>query len=154
MLGGAGLRPAQAIAPTPTAASRADSASLRGARRIARTVRAASPGTVARSTSASPSSWTPEGSGRGSQRSPGSGGAAGSEEVSKSTVTMSTPEIPSTSAWWVLARSAKRPPATPCTSHSSQSGLSRSSCCENTLPASARSCSSEPGEGRAVSRTW
>ena len=45
---------------------------------------------------------------------------------------MSTPETPSTIAWWVLVRIAKRSRSRPCTSHSSQSGLERSSCCEKT----------------------
>ena len=126
----------------------------RGPRSTARTLRAISAGIVARSSSASPSSCARLGSGRGSQRSPGSVGAAGSGEVSNSTEMMSTPEMPSTSAWWVFESSAKRSSSSPSTSHTSQSGLSRSSCCENTRPASAFSCSSEPGEGSAVERTW
>ena len=40
------------------------------------------------------------------------------------------------------------------TSHISHSGLERSSCCENTRPASVRSSSSPPGAGSAVWRTW
>ncbi len=56
---------------------------------------------------------------RAASPSPGSGLAlhgaagaagAGSRAVSNRTVVMSTPEMPSTSAWWVLAISAKRPP--------------------------------------------
>ena len=61
---------------------------------------------------------------------------------------MSTPEMPSTSAWWVFESIAKRSPSRPSTSQISQSGLSRSSCWANTRPASALSCSSEPGAGQ------
>ena len=43
---------------------------------------------------------------------------------------MSTPETPSTSAWWLLPMIAKRSSVRPSTSHSSQSGLLRSSCWE------------------------
>ena len=43
---------------------------------------------------------------------------------------MSTPETPSTRAWWLLPTIAKRSPSRPSTSHSSQSGFERSSCCE------------------------
>ena len=67
---------------------------------------------------------------------------------------MSTPETPSTSAWWVLESRAKRSSATPSTSHSSHSGRSRSSGWENTRPASRLSSSSPPGRGSAVWRTW
>ena len=70
------------------------------------------------------------------------------------TVARSTPATPSTSAWWVLEISAKRLRSSPCTSHSSHSGFERSSRCECTRAVSARSCSSEPGEGSAVWRTW
>ena len=41
---------------------------------------------------------------------------------------MSTPETPSTSAWWLLPMIAKRSPLRPSASQSSQSGLPRSSC--------------------------
>ena len=58
---------------------------------------------------------------------------------------MSTPETPSTSAWWLLPTIAKRSPSRPSTSHSSQSGLERSSCWEKIREARLRSCSSEPG---------
>ncbi len=58
---------------------------------------------------------------------------------------MSTPETPSTRAWWVLSIRAKRFRSSPWTSQISQSGLERSSACEKTRPAMLRSCSSEPG---------
>ena len=67
---------------------------------------------------------------------------------------MSTPETPSTSAWWLLPMIAKRPSRSPSTSQSSQSGLLRSSCWEKIRAARLRSCSSEPGAGRALWRTW
>ena len=56
-------------------------------------------------------------------RPPTSGGTG---ERSNSTVAMSTPETPSTSAWWVFEISAKRPPSRPWTSQISQSGFERS----------------------------
>ena len=55
--------------------------------------------------------------------------------MSNRTDMMSTPETPSTSAWWVFESSAKRSPSSPSTSQTSQSGLSRSSCWEKTRPA-------------------
>ena len=67
---------------------------------------------------------------------------------------MSTPDTPSTSAWCVLEISANRPPSRPCASHISHSGFERSSRWEKIRPARPRSCSSEPGAGRAVWRTW
>ena len=62
--------------------------------------------------------------------------------------------MPSTSAWWVLEISAKRLPSSPWTSHVSHSGFARSSCWEWMRAARLRSCSSEPGCGSAVWRTW
>ncbi len=67
---------------------------------------------------------------------------------------MSTPETPSTSAWWVFEIRAKRFFLRPSTSHSSQSGLVRSSCWEKTRAAIRRSSSSPPGAGSAEWRTW
>ncbi len=67
---------------------------------------------------------------------------------------MSTPETPSTSAWWVFEISAKRLSSRPCTSQISHSGFERSSRWEKMRPTSWRSCSSEPGRGSAVWRTW
>ena len=56
------------------------------------------------------------------------------------TVARSTPETPSTSAWWVFEISAKRPSSRPSTRYSSHSGFERSSRWEKTRAASARSC--------------
>ena len=112
-----------------------------------------SPGTVARSSNASASSSASLGSGRGTQGSGWTVGG-GSVLVSNSTVVMSTPEMPSTRAWCVLAISANRSPARRLTREISHSGLSRSSCWENSRPHSLRSCSSLPGRGSAVLRTW
>ena len=67
---------------------------------------------------------------------------------------MSTPEIPSTSAWWVLAISAKRPPDMLCTSQISHSGLERSRRWEKSRPASRFSAASSAGLGSAVWRMW
>ena len=67
---------------------------------------------------------------------------------------MSTPETPSTSAWWVFETSANPPLASPWTSQISQSGFERSSRCEKIRPAIPRSCSIDPGDGSAVWRTW
>ena len=63
---------------------------------------------------------------------------------------MSTPDTPSTSAWWVFEMTAKPPPLMPWMSHTSQSGLERSRRWEKMRPTSWRSWSSEPGLGRAV----
>ena len=82
------------------------------------------------------------------------GTGTGTGARSNRTVIRSTPAMPSTSAWWFLEMSAKRPPSRPCTSHVSHSGLERSSACEYMRATSARSCSSEPGPGSAVWRTW
>ena len=78
----------------------------------ARTPRTISRGLVARSRSASPSSCRSVGSGRASHGG-ASGGPCGSASRSKRTVVMSTPETPSTSAWWLLPTIAKRPPSQP-----------------------------------------
>ena len=94
-----------------------------------------------------------DGSGSGVQSSSPSIGA-GTGWRSNSTVAMSTPETPSTSAWWVFEISANFPPSKPWISHSSQSGFERSRRCEKMRPASWRSWSSEPGLGSAVWRTW
>ena len=67
---------------------------------------------------------------------------------------MSTPEMPSTSAWWVLAISAKRPPDMLWTSQISHKGLERSRRWEKIRPARRLSASSPAGFGRAVWRMW
>ena len=73
---------------------------------------------------------------------PRAGSCGGTGSASNSTVARSTPEMPSTSAWWVLEISAKRLPSSPWTSHVSHSGFARSSRWEWMRAASARSCSS------------
>ena len=60
---------------------------------------------------------------------------SGTGLTSKRTVAMSTPETPSTRAWWVFVIRAKRLRSRPSTSHSSQSGFDRSSACEKRRPA-------------------
>ncbi len=62
--------------------------------------------------------------------------------------------MPSIIAWWDFDSSAKPPSARPSTSHSSHSGLERSSCWEKTREDRFESCSSLPGLGSAVWRTW
>ena len=99
-------------------------------------------------------SWSALGSGAALHGSPSCGACCGIGVASNSTVIRSTPAIPSTSAWWDLEISAKRPPSSPWTSHVSHSGFARSSRCEWMRAASARNCSSEPGCGSAVWRTW
>ncbi len=153
-LGGAGaLIPASVVAPTLARPSLTCSAARRGARSSARAPRAISAGTVERSISASPSSFADPGSGLALQGAAGAVGA-GSRAVSNSTVVMSTPEMPSTSAWWVFATSAKRPPDMLCTSQISHSGLERSRRCENSRPARRLSAASSAGCGSAVWRMW
>ena len=90
------------MAPTPTAAFSSPSSTRRGPRNTARTVRATSPGTVARSTSASPSSWAPTGSGRGSHCCPGRRGRRGLGRGVEQHDHDVDPDTPSTSAWWVF----------------------------------------------------
>ena len=94
-----------------------------------------------------------DGSGPGAHGS-GSGWAGGSGSASNRTVVMSMPETPSTRQWWLLPTIANRPPDSPSTSQSSQTGFERSRRWENTRAASVRSCCSDPGSGSAVCRTW
>ena len=82
---------ALSAAPSRTAAAS-------GPRSAARTPRRISPGTVARSRRAFASSCELVGSGRGTHSWSGGAGGMGSGEESNSTVAMSTPEMPSTSA--------------------------------------------------------
>jgi hypothetical protein len=70
------------------------------------------------------------------------------------TVARSTPAIPSMSAWCVLEIRAKPPFWRPSTTHSSHSGLVRSNCWDMIRAVSRISCSSVPGAGSAVWRTW
>ena len=150
---GAGLVKFQATSPSASPAS----TTLRVVRigwLAARTARRASLNGVSLS-SATPraASSAEEGEGCGTQSRSGSIGS-GTGFTSKRTVAMSTPETPSTRAWWVFVTSAKRFFSSPWTSQSSQSGLERSSPWEKSRPAMLRSCSSEPGAGSAEWRTW
>src|SRR5690606_11039709 len=74
--------------------------------------------------------------------------------IDSSTSSRSTPETPSIMQCWTLLIIATRPPASPSTVHTSQSGLPRSSCCEAMRAESRLSCRSSPGRGRLVWRTW
>ncbi len=134
-LGGAGWSPAHASAPSAISVSPAFCAIVRGPRNAARTPRTISRGAIARSSSASASSSASLGSGRGIHSCSGGATGIGSGAESNRTVAMSTPEMPSTSAWWVLDSTAKRSSASPSTSHSSHSGRVRSSGWEKTRPA-------------------
>ncbi len=145
--------PAAAIEASPASVFAAAEPACRGLPTAPTADRARSSGVAARSITASPNSVAPLGSGRGYHGGPGSR-SGGSGSRSKSTVMMSTPEIPSTSAWCVLQTSANWSSLTRLTSQISHSGLERSSCWENTRPASLRSCSSLAGAGSAVWRTW
>ena len=153
-LSGADAVARRANAPTPPSARPTRAATWRGPRSVARTPRAISVGTVARSSRASASSCAPVGSGRGIHSWSGGATGTGSGEASNRTVAMSTPETPSTSAWWVLESSAKRSSARPSTSQISHSGRERSSAWEKIRPQSRLSWSSPPGLGSAVCRTW
>ena len=101
----------------------------------------------------------PVGGGAGSQRRTGAATGDGSGLVSKRIEVMSTPETPSTSAWWVFEIIAQRgePSASgerPSTMFISQSGFERSSCWAKSRPPRAASSSSPPGAGSALWRTW
>ena len=98
--------------------------------------------------------------GAASQAASGCGSSAGTGPRSNRTWARSTPATPSMSAWWVFeisakrGRRARRPPPRPSMIHISHSGLERSSCWQKIRPARSRSCSSVPGRGSAVWRTW
>src|ERR1700730_15475397 len=152
-LGGAGaLMPSSVVAPTLSRTALTWDSPRRGARTRARAPRTISPGTVALSTKASPSSLAAPGSGFALHGVGGAVGAAGSLAVSNSTVVMSPPDIPSTRAWWFFATNANRPPDMLCTSQISHRGLERSSRCEKRRPASRFSAASSAGFGKAVWR--
>ena len=123
---GAGFANAQPSSPSPSAAPRARATSVRGLVTACSARRAARSGKVIRSSTPRATIVLVDGSGSGTQPSSSSRGF-GTGWRSKSTVRMSTPETPSTSAWWVFVRSAKRLRVRPWTSQSSQSGFERSS---------------------------
>ena len=112
----------------------------------------AATGMVTRAASAATSA-AEEGSLCGCHRSSSWCWAGGSGSRSNSTVARSTPEMPSTSEWWVFEISANRPPSSPSTSQFSHSGLARSSGWDAIREVSRNSCSSVPGGGSAVCRT-
>ena len=94
-----------------------------------------------------------EGSGFGFHSSFGTIGSA-SAVTSKITVPMSTPDMPSIIAWWLLMMIAKRSPSSSSIRNISQSGFERSSACEKSLEARIFNSRSPPGLGRAVWRRW
>ena len=150
---GAGLTKFQPTSPSASAASATCPAAALGcstARSIRRRTRT---GALSRPSASRAASSAADGGRPGAHERSGSAGS-GTGSTSKSTVAMSTPETPSTSAWCVLVRKANRLRVSPWTSHSSQSGFVRSSACEKTRAALRRSCSSDPGAGSAEWRTW
>ena len=81
-----------------------------------------------------------------------SGTDSGSGVRSRST--RSKLHTPPVMHWCAFAMTAKRSPATPSTTQSSQSGFSRSSSCDAICPQSRFNWRSSPGFGRWVCRTW
>ncbi len=150
---GAGFSPAHTTSPIPSAASRSCSTERPGRPSAPRARPATSIGVRTRPRTPSAARARSDGSGAGTHLSSGST-SGGTGERSKSTVAMSTPATPSTSAWCVFEISAKRFCSRPWMIHTSQSGFERSSRWEKMRPASSRSCSSLPGRGSAVWRTW
>ncbi len=149
------MSPAQTISPTPSAASRSFPSEVAGrvAADAARVTIPAAVPTIPRTPAATSSAEDGSRWGcHGSSSADGCSGGVGSR--SNRTVARSTPEMPSTSEWWVFEISAKRSPSSPSTSQFSHSGLSRSSGWEAIRAASRNSCSSLPGAGSAVWRTW
>ena len=138
---------------TARAISAAWPAARPGARAVAHRLRTPSYGIFARCASAEPTMRGVLGSGAGSH---GGGISAGGDRrsSSKTTLSRSVPETPSTMQWCSLLTSAQRPPPRPSASHISHSGFERSSFCAITRPTRLRSSSSPPGAGSAVRRTW
>ena len=151
---GAGLSPAQATSLMPSAASRACSSVRPGFCNAFAACRASPKGVRTIAFTPSATSSASEGSGAGVQPLSRAGDSGGTGVRSNSTVAMSTPEMPSTRAWWVFEINANSSSFKPCTSHSSQSGFERSRRWEKMRPSSWRSSTSVPGCGSAVWRTW
>jgi hypothetical protein len=149
---GGGFISFHAMPPRPSADATISSPASRGLRAALIARRAIDPGTPTRSRTPLATSVTSEGSTSGVHVSAPIG--VGVRDVSNSTVVRSTPETPSTSEWCVLLIKANRSSSSPCTSHSSHSGFVRSSRCEKIRPVRRRSCSTLPGAGSAVLRTW
>ena len=95
--------------------------------------------------SASTTSWSPDGTGWGTQSECSGCGASALRSIS--TASRSVPETPSTSAWCVLASMAQRPSSSPSTTQISHRGFVRSSGWDITRPTSLRSSLSPPGDG-------
>ena len=142
--------PAYAARPwTVCAACAAEPGRSRTERTAARASRS---GQRARSARAAATSWAPGGVGAGCH---GTGSDTGASRlVSMRAVITFDPAMPSTMAWCSLEMIAQRPPARPSTTQVSHSGRLRSSWWDITRPTRIRSCSSPPGAGRAVRRTW
>ncbi len=80
--------------------------------------------------------------------------ARGSGVTSKITWPMSTAAMPSTIAWWLLLRIAKRPPSRPSIRYISHNGRFWSSGRLMMRATRSRNCASVPGRGKAERRTW
>ncbi len=146
--------PASVVAPMLTRPSFNWAAARRGARSSARAPRVISPGTVVRSSSASPSSFADPGSGRAVHGAGGRGvasGLGGGVEQNGGDV---HPGDPVDERVVSLGDQREASPAMRCTSQISHSGLERSRRWENSRPASCFSAASSAGRGRAVWRMW
>ena len=131
-------------------AVRAPARLVRGARSAARTLRSCSDGLSVRRVSVRSTSSTSLGSGAGCHGA----ASAGEEPSSNMIVIRSVADTPSTMQWWTFESSAQRLPRRPSSIQISHSGLSRSRRCAKIRAAVRRSCSSEPGAGRAEWRRW
>ena len=120
--------------------------------RPVRTVSTTAFGERAISLTAPATSSTDDGSRRGRQLSGGT--SRGSGLASRMTCPMSTAAAPSTIAWWVLVRIAKRSSSRPSTRYISHSGRARSSGRLMIRATRSWSWSSVPGRGSAERRTW
>ena len=126
-----GSAPPTTISPRPSAASRAARAPRRPRDQRRRAPRP-SRTPVAQQRRARPPATSSRPTARGAAARPrrGAGPRPGRARGRTAPCARSTPAMPSISAWWVLEISAKRLLSRPSTTHSSHSGLERSSCWE------------------------
>ena len=101
-----------------------------------------------------------DGSGSGRHGVSGGGGSTTSGVWLWIAVIISTPDLPSTAAWWIFNTKAKAPGGTPSTlsrpsmTYNSHSGFDRSSGRAWSRAAWMQNCRQSPGRGRAMCRTW
>ncbi len=103
----------RATSPTPAASSRARPSVVRGS--TSASTFEARPAVVRTAPSTPRAISSARVGSRCGTHGSGSGTSVPSGERSKSTVARSTPDTPSTSAWWVLEMIAKRPSSSPST---------------------------------------